>query len=246
MRTELMDIPFATEVLTNSYVKDKDVDRLELEAARRALSLIKGRLGPKRMLELIREDVEESDRQWEAWAAESNGEWRVNKTDVAVSGLDVDFWLNWLRTNLGNESALFAAHPEHYVWTTAFKLDDDAAANDYVLVEPMGTHMWRTYVFEEEWDGHEAYIDPDATRRMCLAFYTRNGVMVGRSIAQYTETDDGFTFQLTAMKPTAVPPDMLPGNAEHGRLEYHRCMEMARAEWSANVGGGSSHSLPKP
>jgi len=223
--------PFSTHLLAGEHVAGRSLDSLELEAARRALALLKNRLGSRAMSALLQYDVEETDRLWEAWAAESNGEWRTMSFTMEVHGLPLAYWLQWIRANFDQESMHFAVHPEHYAWTRADLVDPDAGPDHFMVIEPMGDHMLRGYARLLDWEGQEAYADPDFPVRLALAGYTRNGVMVARSLSQYRETDDGFVFKMVAMKPVKVPATMIPSNQEHGYLEFNRYMECARKSW---------------
>lgn len=233
--TQATDGRFEFKVLEGDFIKDKDLRTLELEASRRALALLKNRLGSARMLELILEDVEDTDRRWEAWAAESAGEWRVNQMQFEVKGLKVDYWLRWVRTNFDNESMHFEVHPEHYAWTRATAVEPDADPRSSIIAEPMGDFLLRAYGRVEEWDGFEAYVDPEFSRRMPLVGYTRGGVLVARSLGQYKETEDGFHFKLTAMKPSRIPAEMREGNQEHACLEYYKYFKRAYDDFNNGI-----------
>lgn len=232
MRTELKELEFATTVLGNDHVQDKEVDRLELEASRRCLTLLKTKLGPRRILDLIRDEVEETDRVYEQAKMESNGNWRVMTVELDVKGLDLSFWLEWLKGNVDDESNHFRAHPEHYVWTQIERVQD-SGREGLVLIEPMGAGEYplRGYVQIGEWEGCEEYVDLDCPIRMYVGLYTANNVLVYRSIAQYRETPEGFFFRFQSMEPESLPIETLRAHSEHMRLEYHRYMESARQAW---------------
>ena len=218
---------FDFAVVEGEFIKNKDLATLELEASRRALALLKNRLGAARMLELIREEVEETDRLWEGWAAESGDEWRVNLMEFKVSGLPLSHWLKWVFENFTNESMHFAAHPEHYAWTQADRIYPDCGSSTPIVCEPMGEFMMRATARIEKWDGYEAYIDPDYPHHLTLMGYTINGIPISRSLSQFRETEDGFFFRLTAMKPAKIPPAMRERNQEHGFLEYAKYFKFA-------------------
>jgi hypothetical protein len=225
------DVPFESRIDDDRFLDGRSLDQLELEASRRALRLLKDRLGPERVLELIREDVEETDRLWEQWAAESNGEWRVNQLAYSVSGLDLDYWLGWLYSNLDDEHMQWLAHPEHYVWKRASAVFPDADPDQFCITEPMGEYMLRGFGRVTDWEGSEEFRDPAYPIVKGVLGCTRRGVVVARSLGHYRPTPTGFDFKLVAMKPAAIPPTMLKPNWEHGYLEYNRYMQMARRAW---------------
>lgn len=82
MRTDLKQIEFATTVLGNDHVRNKEVDKLELEASRRCLTLLNTKLGPRRILDLIRDEIEETDRVYEQARKESSGNWQVMTVEL--------------------------------------------------------------------------------------------------------------------------------------------------------------------
>lgn len=149
-----------------------------------------------------------------------------------MQGLDLSFWLEWLKGNVDDESIHFRAHPEHYVWTQIERVED-SEREGLVLIEPMesGEYPLRGYVEIGEWEGCEEYVDPDFPVRMYVGLYAASNVLVYRSIAQYWEAPGGFFFQFQSIEPESLPGETLRTHSEHMRLEYHRYMESARQAW---------------
>jgi hypothetical protein len=73
------------------------VDDYELFFARRALGLIKKRLGLQRILKLLAADIAEGDEFLRNLLAESNSEWIPAATELRVDGLDWAHFGNWMK-----------------------------------------------------------------------------------------------------------------------------------------------------
>jgi hypothetical protein len=219
---------FSTRVVQGEHIKHTSVETLELQASRRALALLKNKLGSARMLELVRQEIERTDRLWEAWAEESNGEWAFNFIEYEVKGLSATYYLTWLRDHLSEESMHFAVHPEHYAWIRASQVDDGFPKGEWMVVEPMGDHLLRGYASLEDWPGAEDYFDGDYPIRMQLVGWTRRGVAIHRSLAQYRDTADGFACKFHSFKPVKIMSEALKiGGMQHAYLEYHHYMKRA-------------------
>src|ERR1700753_1768378 len=92
-----------------------DADKLELESARRALSLLKKRLSGDQMEELIAEDLAATDDLWRGWAEASDGSWKVAEVEFQVPGISKDSFLEWWSGALADvQGTVYPAFPEHY------------------------------------------------------------------------------------------------------------------------------------
>jgi hypothetical protein len=206
---------------------DRDLDRLELEASRRALALIKGKLGSKGLQELLTEELLDGDDREREGVGATTGDWEPVGFELDVKGLELGDWLDWIRANIYDESLQFAVHPEHYVWTSVSRIGEPDAPGDFVVVEPLGGHMMRGYGRFEDWDGMEAYFDPDYPTRVGIVGRLRDGRVSLRSIWHFRETEEGFRFRYQSLRPRAATqgtPDF-----DHAYLEYVRYLERAHA-----------------
>lgn len=223
--TDLSIAPVSGDGLAD--LEDKDLDRLELEAARRALALIKGKLGSKGLRELLAEELLAGDQLEREGVDDTTAEWEPVGFELDVHGLELNAWLEWIRANLYDESLQFAVHPEHYVWTAPAKVDEPDAPGDFVVVEPLGGHMMRGYGRFEDWDGMERYSDPDYPTRIGIVGRLADGRVSLRSMWQFRETGDGFRLRYQSLRPRAATngtPDF-----DHAYLEYVRYLERAHA-----------------
>lgn len=217
---------FAVRVIEASGVTGKPMDQIEIEASRRALATIKNRLGSARLMELLRSEIEETDRLWEEWARQSDGEWSRSTVVMEVTGITSQRWIDWIKSNLSDEAMHFSVHPEHYVWKKAADIDSGFSRGDYIICELVGRFIFRIYIEIAEWQGWEKYADPEFPTRMMVSGYTRNGVEVLRSIAQYRPIPGGFIFKYDGFHPAAIPAPA-SSTAEQVVLEYSNYMRTA-------------------
>jgi hypothetical protein len=228
MSTELTIRPVAGSDDVINYSPD-DVATLEHAAALRAASLLRQKLEPKEMMALLQEEVDAADERYTAYVEESGDRWQeIDGFELEVKGFTFEAWFGFLEENLNDESMHFSVHPEHFVWTTAEKLDEDPRRGHHIIVEPMGEMMLRFYVQDGDWEGMEGFFDPEFTHHRGTKLALRNGSVVGKSMSQGKETEDGFLFRFRCWKPAAVPDDVL-GSMDHGFLEYVRYIERAHA-----------------
>ncbi len=206
-----------------------DVVRLENEALRRSTMLLREKLGSAAAIELLRDEIDEGDAFWTRCVEEAAGEWKeIKGFEIEVMGFDPSSWFDWISTNLDDETMHFSVHPEHYAWTSTAKLGEDPSLGSHVIVEPMGDYMLRLYVRDHEWEGMKELYDDDFPDRRGTELALRNGVVVGKSVGQTKQVEDGFRFRFKVLKPATVP-DRVLGSMDHGFLEYVRYMERAYA-----------------
>jgi hypothetical protein len=208
------------------YTAD-DVATLEHAAALRAGTLLRQKLSPKEMMTLLQDEIDEADARYTAYVEEAGDRWQqIDGFELEVKGFTFEGWFKFLEENLDDEAMHFSVHPEHFIWTTAEKLDEDPARGHHVIVEPMGEMMLRFYVKDGDWEGMEDYFDDDFDHHRGTELALRNGTVVGKSVSQGKDTEDGFLFRFLALKPASVPSDVL-GSMDHGFLEYVRYIERA-------------------
>ena len=107
-------------------VGDQGIDEWELKASRRILRNLRTLLAGEQMLDLIKDQVEESDRQLKQYLAESDGEYTGTQVKLAIKGLSIAQFMPTLQEIMGGVASddektrrealdmAFTAHPEHY------------------------------------------------------------------------------------------------------------------------------------
>jgi hypothetical protein len=216
-------------------ISDETIDGWELDAARRALALIKDALGSEGMLSLLAERRRTSDEYFSQMIQQSGGKLRGAVNDFRVSGLTLQEFLDWFRDYGADRALMLAAHPEHYV--LGGDLGADGKLASHYVMEQIGGHtpyIRLDYVDPSEFPGQER--DPDA---VVLAGRGRleSGEVVARAFHQFkpTRNGDGFTAHLNSMFPAALPDAATPAHVAHHAVEFRHFFRMAMDHKSAQT-----------
>jgi len=203
-----------------------DIDRLELQSARRALRLLKERITPDQMDELLAIDLESTDEKWREWAAASDGAWNVAEVEFRVAGLSKNQFSDWWSTALGDlHAVVYPAFPEHYRfgWVKDPRGVDDPC---YIVVEELGHVPFRMYCsFDPSW----APVEPTPGYEPMMVGVGRlaDGTEVVRFMNQLMDTSEGFVMKVAVYVVSAVPEDVVQSHVEQELVEWTRWLEMA-------------------
>lgn len=204
--------PFTLEIAsgpTESGTKDD----FELAFARRALALLKARLGRQGLEDLLASDTEAGNAYLREMANRSDGQWKPATTDITVRGLSTAQFLGWFHDNLGDMSAMQAAEPEHFVVTA----NEDGTSS---VVENIGPHVASftiTFTGEEEAAGE---LLPDYPIRMVGHAQLGDGTVTMRVLHQFKDTDTGLDAHLTIFFPAACPEELFEQHRQHLAVEF--------------------------
>jgi len=130
----------ATPQAPNRWVRldgedhDGTIEAFELFSARRALGLLKHKLGRLRLLELLQEEIEAGNAFLRAQVQLSAGQEITGTTTLRARGITAAQFTDWLSRAFGRENVLLAAHPEHYSIHRA-------PGRDVNIVETLGNHV---------------------------------------------------------------------------------------------------------
>lgn len=222
----------------------EDAGRLEHEAALRSSRLLRNRLTPEVIEELLAPDIEATDRQMEAYVREAEGQWRARGFEIEVNGLTVETYLRWRQSALFVPAVNIHAHPEHYV----HGLVSDEAKNSpapYMVIEQAGPLTMRLYTKfrpwkddePEPWEGALNSTYPDFPIRRVGVLKLKSGTVVGRTLQQYRSTDHGFTFRFLSSNPASVPDAIEHAHMDHAYLEFTRYLaQVGNASLRTKVG----------
>ncbi|MYW96101.1 hypothetical protein G3I59_37225 [Amycolatopsis rubida] len=203
---------------------DSDLDRLELESARRALRLLHERIPPTEMAVLLAPDIERSDAQWREWAVASAGTWQPCFVDLEATEITKTEFLAWWSDALDDlHGIMYPAFPEHYLFDWA---ETAAGERRLMVVEELGHVPFRMYCeYGPEWA-------PAAP----LPGYEPVSVGVGR-LADGTDTvrfmsqirqDSGLLRLHAGMYVgSAVPARVVEAHQDQLLVEWTRWIEMA-------------------
>ncbi|MBM7438334.1 hypothetical protein [Streptomyces sp. HB132] len=202
----------------------------ELFYARRALDRFRARLGRRGLLDLLAEDIEEGNAFLRESARTSDGGFRGGTTVLTTRGLSAGEFLAWMeKAFAADESALLAAHPEHYVMTPE-------ADGSFNVVENIGPHVcsfymggWGTDAMAWAEDADELLPESGFPHKMSSNLFLADGTVVGRALTQFGDTADGFTANLTVYVPTSCPEDVLEHHLRHYAVEFRNWITAASA-----------------
>ncbi|GAA1320676.1 hypothetical protein GCM10009647_053270 [Streptomyces sanglieri] len=206
------------------------IDDFELFYARRALDRFRTRLGRQGLLDLLAADIEEGNAFLRECARASDGSFKAGTTILATRGLTSGAFLAWMeKAFAGDENALLAAHPEHYVMAPG-------ADGSFNVVENIGPHVCSFYMGgwgtdEMAWAADAAELLPESEfpHKMSSNLFLADGTVVGRALTQFGDTADGFTASLTVYVPTTCPQDVLEHHLRHYAVEFRNWIIAATA-----------------
>ncbi|MFG2205578.1 hypothetical protein [Streptomyces sp. NPDC048638] len=206
------------------------IDDFELFYARRALDRLRTRLGRQGLLDLLAADSEEGNAFLRDSARASDGSFAAGTTVLSTRGLTSAAFLAWMdKAFAGDEHALLAAHPEHYVMAPG----TDGSFN---VVENIGPHIcsfymggWGTDAMAWAADADELLPESEFPHKMSSNLFLDDGTVVGRALTQFGDTADGFTAHLTVYVPTTCPQDVLEHHLRHYAVEFRNWITAAAA-----------------
>ncbi len=204
------------------------IDDMELFYSRRALARFRARLGRQGLLDLLAEDIEKGNAFLRESALASDGAYTAGTTVLTARGIGSEEFTAWMeRAFAGEEEALLAAHPEHYVMAPG----PDGAFN---VVENIGPHVcsffmggWGTEAMAWAVDAPERLPEAEFPHKMSSNLFLADGTVVGRALTQFGDTADGFTASLTVYLPSACPGEVLEHHLRHYAVEFRNWIEVA-------------------
>lgn len=229
-----MSIDTDTTAATEQWVRldgedsDASIDRFEVEAARRALALLKNKLGRERLLDLLIDEITAGSAYLREHVAASAGQEAIGTTTLRAHGITAAQFTGWLGQAFGREDVLLAGHPEHY--------SIHAAGGRVNIVETLGEHVCS--FFMREWDdaatpGAELPPSDDgAAHRRRSRMVLEDGTVIGSIFNAFFEERDGFTARLSVTLPVTCGPEVIEHHLEHFAIEFHNWILRAAAELS--------------
>lgn len=193
----------------------------ELFFARRALAMLKSRLGRERLIDLLRPDTDQTEARFAEWVAESNGQYRLAAAHIRVSGLSIEEFLAYFESIRREEPKMLAAHPEHFV--IGF------TEGGFDVIENIGPFISH---FNVHFTGEEEAIDellPDHPFRMVGHSTMADGSVESHILHEFRDTGDGFEGRLALYFPSAMPEEIIEGHRQHLVVEFTNWIAAAAA-----------------
>ena len=210
------NIPTTPSVRLAGEDTDSSIDGFELFSARRALGLLKRKLGRDRLLELLSDEIAAGDAFLRSHLERSTGEEATGTTTLRAHGISAAEFGAWLGAAFAREDAMLAGHPEHY----AIHAEPGQNVN---IVETLDQYVCS--FFMRPWDDSDVVDQelPHAGERptgrrshMLLA----DGTVVGSIANAFKEEADGFTVRLSVTLPATCAPQAIEQHLEHFAVEF--------------------------
>ena len=211
---------------------DSSIDGFELFSARRALSLLKGKLGRTRLLELLSDEIAAGDAFLRAHLERSAGEESTGTTTLHAHGITAAEFTGWLARAFAREDVMLAGHPEHY----SIHAEPGRNVN---IVETLGEYVcsffmreWNDSIVEERKLTSGVTDTPPARRSHMLL---QDGTVIGSIANAFDEEPGGFTARLLVTLPATCAPDIVEQHLEHFAVEFRTWILRAAAEQASHT-----------
>jgi hypothetical protein len=208
---------------------DSTIDGYELFAARRALALLKDKLGRDRILQLLCDEITEGETFLRDHLARSAGEEATGTTTLRARGITAAEFGHWLGGAFAREDVMLAGNPEHY----SIQAEPGQNVN---IVETLDRYVCSFYM--RPWDD-SVIVDqelPAATDQKLAGRRSHilllDGTVVGSIANAFEEEDDGFTARLSVTLPVTCAPEVIEQHLEHFAVEFRTWILRAATELS--------------
>jgi hypothetical protein len=203
---------------------DTSIDGFELFSARRALRLLKSKLGREHLLELLSDEIIAGDAFLRDHLDRSGGEEATGTTTLLAHGITAAQFTGWLGRAFAREDVMLAGHPEHY----SIHADPGSNVN---IVETLGEYVcsffMRPYDDSIIADPGQPKDQPAGRRSDMLL---QDGTVVGSIVNAFDEAPGGFTATLSVTLPATCAPDVVQQHLEHFAVEFRTWILRAAAE----------------
>lgn len=213
--------------ITGRQLSGDDILRLELDRARHALAYLKEKLGNDALRDLLAEDVNQLTAQVRAWARDSEGAWQSASMELVVSGPSAADFHRWYIDLFARDrqGVLRAGHPEHFV-------NRSSGAGSAEVIENVGETELPWWISYEPVDDAELPIewDPNHPVRFASQLRDRGGQLIGYTLHEGRDADDGMHLRMTTVLPAAAPRDIAQHHLRHYAIEFRNWTEAAWRE----------------
>jgi len=221
-------------------VDDAGIDRFELEASRRVLANLRAELYGQKMWDLLGEQIDAAEKQFQQWYADSNGQYRGGRVKLHLRGITADELMAAFMQILGPAMAdgeerrrgsingVFPAHPEHY----GLSVEGPGG------VETMGgmpTLTFPAYVGDDEVPDFIApLVDSSYDISRVGRGLLRDGSVQSYVLQQLKDVGGDLEASLHIWYPAACPDSVVKEHLQHYAVEFRNGARMAAAMIRAN------------
>ncbi|WP_329064202.1 hypothetical protein [Amycolatopsis sp. NBC_01480] len=202
-----------------SGMAGESIDDFELFYARRALRILKSRLGHQGLLDLLAKDIDKGNAFLRECAQASDGAFAGGTIVLSADGLSSKDFVTWLSKAFADEDVLIAAHPEHW----AFSEQPGSGVN---VVETIGSHLSSFYMAgwgaeAPAWAAESDAVLPESKfpLKMAADLVLGDGTVIGRVLCQFGDTTTGFDTALTVYVPQTCK-EVVEQHLRHFSVEF--------------------------
>lgn len=199
---------------------DATIDGFEMFSARRALELLKRKLGRERLLDLLHEEIDAGDAFLRDHLERSGDAEASGTTTLRAHGITAAEFGAWLGAAFARDDVMLAGHPEHY----SIHAEPGQLVN---IVETLDDQVCS--FFMRPWDDSvtvEQGLPVERRSHMLLA----DGTVVGSIGNVFEEGPDGFTARLSVTLPATCAPEVIEQHLEHFAVEFRTWILRAARE----------------
>lgn len=206
---------------------DAAIDTMELFSARRALALLKAKLGREPLLDLLQEEIAAGDAFLGDHLERSAGASATGTTVLHANGISAAEFVAWLSRAFAREDVMLAGHPEHF----AIHAEPSRGVN---IVETLGASVCS--FFMRPWDGAVVADESSPTKAEALqnARYSLmslgDGTAVGSIFTAFSEAPGGLMATLSVTLPVTCDPDVIQQHLDHFAVEFRTWIMRSIAE----------------
>lgn len=200
-----------------------DFTHENLAQMRQALLERKLELGHKGIQSCCQKDITISSYLFKALSVLSRGKLKTSEIEIKVKGISAKDFIEWFeeKNKLGDEKALLAAHPEHYIIVSKDN-------SQWVYETTGGSPFVSEFVinFNQNDNLFEDML-PNYSYQISGKVLNQSGKTMGAALHQFKETTDGFHGLLTIYFPFLVPKQIIEGHKYHLAIEFSNWVELA-------------------
>ena len=214
-------------VRLSGHDTDTAIDAMELFSARRALALLKARLGREPLLDLLSEDIAAGDAFLRDHLDRSAGASATGTTVLHASGISAAQFVAWQSSAFAREDVMLAGHPEHFSIHAA----PGVGVN---IVETLGEFVcsffmrpWDDAVVADEGSSTKAGAPANARHSLMSL---GDGTVVGSISTAFGESPGGLEATLSVTLPVTCDPDVIQQHLDHFAVEFRTWILRSIAE----------------
>lgn len=193
----------------------------ELFFARRALALLKSRLGSDGLKKLLEPDIARADEWWQEKIQASGGQFIPCVTTLSATGISATQFMTWFKSHVEDLPTMLAAHPEHYI-------------NGHTVLETVGEHVtFVTLKFDEKPSDVVQNLDREKYSIIIAASASlQNGNLLGHACHQLRDLEDGAGMEgcFSAWIPAACGEEVAEMHRKHLAVEWSNWISAAQAD----------------